>query len=104
MTLTVSERIETRTLSVPIVVKGLDSSLLRGEDFPTEAAVSAKGTVKKLDAFTAANLTVTADLTGYGAGTHTIPLQISVDTHAEGIAAELVQPSITVTLLEKSAE
>ena len=104
VTLTVSERIETRTLSVPIVVKGLDSSLLRGEDFPTEAAVSAKGTVKKLDAFTAANLTVTADLTGYGAGTHTIPLQISVDTHAEGIAAELVQPSITVTLLEKSAE
>ena len=104
VTLTVSERIETRTLSVPIVVKGLDSSLLRGEDFPTEAAVSAKGTVKKLDAFTTANLTVTADLTGYGAGTHTIPLQISVDTHAEGIAAELVQPSITVTLLEKSAE
>ncbi len=104
VTLTVSERIETRTLSVPIVVKGLDSSLLRGEDFPTEAAVSAKGTVKKLDAFTTANLTVTAELTGYGAGTHTIPLQISVDTHAEGIAAELVQPSITVTLLEKSAE
>lgn len=104
VTLTVSERIETRTLSVPIVVKGLDSSLLRSDDFPTEAAVSAKGTVKKLDAFTAANLTVTADLTGYGAGTHTIPLQISVDTHAEGIATELVQPSITVTLLEKSAE
>ena len=104
VTLTKREKTETRTLTVPIAVRGLDGALQCGEDFPTETEVSVTGTVKRLDAFTAANLTVTADLTGYGAGEHTIALQIALDTHSEGISVTLVQPTITVALVEKTAE
>ena len=104
LVLNVTEKIETETYEIPIQVNGLGDKLLRGENFPTEATVRVTGTRQKLEQFSAAYVTATLDLFGYDAGTYTLPLTLSLDERASELAVALVEPGVTVTLLEKVEE
>lgn len=104
VTLTVVDQITTKTYTVPISVRGLDSTLARGENFPTEANVQVTGTVKSLEKFTEAYITATLDLNGCEAGTYSLPLKIDLDNRASNVTASVAGGNVSVTLVPKTTE
>ena len=98
--LTVEEIVDEMDVTVPITVEHLGDELLRGEDFPIEAVVTVRGTLRELDAFTPAYVKLTMDLKGLAAGTHTVALVTEVDSRAGNVSVELSEPTVTVTLHE----
>ena len=104
LVLNVTEQIETETYLIPIQVSGLGDNLLRGKDFPTETTVRVTGTMQKLTQFSTAYVTAKLDLNGYDAGTYTLPLTLSLDDRISELSVALVEPGVTVTLLEKVEE
>lgn len=101
VTLTVEEVVDTVEYEVPLAITGLGDDLLRGEDFPTAAKIRVRGTLTQLEQFSTAYVIVTADLTGFGEGTHDVPLQLTTLPRADGLQVELVDLTIPVTLVQK---
>ena len=104
VTLKVEESEENREFIVPITWTGFPDKMERGEEFPTETAISVTGTRNELEAFLPAYVTLTVDLTGCGEGTHTLPVVMAVDERAGELLIQLTEPSVTVTLKEIEPE
>lgn len=102
--LKVEEIEENREFIVPITWKGFPDKMERGEDFPTETAVSVTGTRNELESFQPAYVTLTVDLTGCGEGTHTLPVVMTVDGRAGDLLIELTESNVNVTLKEIKPE
>ena len=104
VTLSVFETVDSSEYAVPITYRGLSDRMERGEEFPTEANIVATGTLQKLDTFSSAYVTLTVDLTGCGAGTHTLPIVMTIDPRAGDLAIELTEQNVSITLVEKPEE
>ena len=102
VTLTVTDRMESRQYSVPIAIRNLPDQLLLAGDVPTEATVRVNGTLRKLEVFSSAYVTLIIDLDGYSSGTHTVPIQIELDERTGDLVIELIETTAEITLQEKT--
>lgn len=94
---TVREKLLTEEISVPLQIRSLPNGLKRGEDFPMDVVLILNGTRSELDAFRLSDVEAFVDLSGYEAGTHTVPLLLEIkDGVTLSVTAE--QPYVTLTL------
>lgn len=88
---------------VRVTLEGLDSTLKADKSFTTDVTLTCP--LLYASRIRRSNLTVTADATGYGAGSHTLPLQASYTDPNAAVADNgytLSPDSITVTFTAKS--
>lgn len=102
VTLTVSDKMETRQFTVPIAIRNLPSGLLLSGEVPTEAEIRVYGTLRKLEAFSSGYVTLIVDLDGYSAGTHAVPIQIELDERTGDLVIELTETMTEISLQEKN--
>ena len=95
---------ENREFIIPITWKGFPDKMERGEDFPTETAISVTGTHNELESFQPAYVTLTVDLTGCGEGTHSLPVVMTIDGRAGDLLIELTESNVNITLKEIQPE
>lgn len=94
---TVREKLLTEEISVPLQIRSLPNGLKRGDDFPMDVVLILNGTRSELDAFRLSDVEAFVDLSGYEAGTHTVPLLLEIkDGVTLSVTAE--QPYVTLTL------
>ena len=98
LSLTVREKELTEEVVVPLLVDSLGANVQRGEPFPTEVTLILTGTRAELDAFRLTDVTAYVDLSGYGAGTHTVPLLLTVK-NGVSLTVTAKEPNVTITLI-----
>lgn len=98
LSLTVREKELTEEVVVPLLVDSLGANVQRGEPFPTEVTLILTGTRAELDAFRLTDVTAYVDLSGYGAGTHTVPLLLTVK-NGVSLTVTAKEPNVTLTLI-----
>ena len=99
-TVTVSERIYELAFTVPVKPENLGRGLaVAAMDAGGTVEVTVRGTKSQLDALTAADIMARVDLSGRGAGTHTLSVTLSIVKKGySGLTLSASPESITVTL------
>jgi len=99
-TITVSERIYEMTFSVPLKTENLGRGLsVSAMDGDGTVEVTVRGAKSQLDALTVSDIVAALDLSGRGAGTHSVAISLSVSKRgATGLELSAEMESIGVTL------
>ena len=98
-TVTVTEKIYEQTFSVSIKPENLARGLSIA-DYKAVVEVKVSGTKSRMDALVAADITAVVDLTGRGAGEHSLPIEVSIHKKGYETLTIAVEPE-SITLLLK---
>ena len=79
VTMTVAELTASAEFEIPITFRNIDEGLALSEDIQKTVKVSVSGPASSVKAFNEDRIAATVDLYGYAAGTHTVPIRVTVD-------------------------
>ena len=101
--MTVAELTASAEFEVPITFRNIDEGLALSEDIQKTVKVSVSGPASSVKAFNEDRIAATVDLYGYAAGTHTVPIRVTVDGRTNDdltVSAETDTESVTLITAE----